>query len=41
MRRLFADAGYWIALLNPKDGLHSKALDVSKGVGRVRALLLE
>jgi hypothetical protein len=27
MRRLFADAGYWIALLNPKDGLHSKALD--------------
>lgn len=25
MTAVFADAGYWIALLNPRDGLHSKA----------------
>ena len=25
MRRVFADTGYWIALLNPRDELHLKA----------------
>jgi uncharacterized protein len=25
MDRVFADAGYWIALLNPRDDLHNKA----------------
>ncbi len=25
MTRVFVDTGYWIALLNPKDGLHSTA----------------
>jgi predicted nucleic acid-binding protein len=25
VRRLFADSGYWIALLNPQDGLHAQA----------------
>jgi predicted nucleic acid-binding protein len=29
MRLAFADSGYWIALLNPQDGLHQKALQVS------------
>jgi predicted nucleic acid-binding protein len=26
MERVFADTGYWIALLNPRDDLHQKAL---------------
>ena len=29
MNAVFADAGYWIALLNPRDQLHTKALTVS------------
>jgi uncharacterized protein len=41
MRRIFADAGYWIALLNPKDGLHTKALEVSATFGRSRILTSE
>lgn len=32
MRVLFADTGYWIALLNPYDDLHEKALNLSKAV---------
>jgi predicted nucleic acid-binding protein len=41
MRRVFADAGYWIALLNPKDGLHAKALEVSATLGRSRIVTSE
>ena len=26
---MFADAGYWIALFNPRDQLHAKAISVS------------
>lgn len=33
MRTVFADSGYWIALLSPKDDLHSQALSLSKGLG--------
>jgi uncharacterized protein len=29
MERVFADTGYWIALLNPRDNLHKKALAIS------------
>lgn len=29
MKILFADTGYWIALLDPQDTLHSKAIDLS------------
>ncbi|NJK70086.1 MAG: type II toxin-antitoxin system VapC family toxin [Microcoleus sp. SU_5_3] len=35
MRKVFADTGYWIALLNPNDSLHQKARDITtslKGV---------
>jgi len=31
IRRVFADTSYWIALLNPRDELHEKALAVSQG----------
>ena len=32
MNEVFADAGYWIALFNPRDRLHSKALTVSQNI---------
>ena len=32
MRVVFADTGYWVALLNPHDDLHDKALNLSKAV---------
>jgi uncharacterized protein len=30
MERVFADTGYWIALLNPRDDLHQKASATSR-----------
>ena len=33
MRTLFADAGYWIALLHPGDRLHERARAVTAGLG--------
>jgi uncharacterized protein len=30
MERVFADTGYWIALLNPRDDLHQKAAATSR-----------
>lgn len=33
MKIVFADAGYWIALLNPHDELHQKAKQLSKSLG--------
>jgi uncharacterized protein len=32
MRIVFADTGYWVALLNSHDDLHSKAVNLSKAV---------
>ena len=33
MSRVFADTGYWIALLNPWDELHKRAREVSATLG--------
>jgi predicted nucleic acid-binding protein len=41
MRTVFADASYWIALLNPRDNLHAKAKIVSDELGNVRFLTSE
>jgi predicted nucleic acid-binding protein len=41
MRRVFVDAGYWIALVNPKDSLHPKALQISATLGRTRVVTSE
>ena len=41
MRTVFADAGYWIALLNPRDRLHERAKRVSRLVGRHRVVTSE
>jgi predicted nucleic acid-binding protein len=30
MQRVFADIGYWIALLNPRDDLHQSAFAISR-----------
>lgn len=30
MRKVFADTGYWIALINPRDQLHAKAVGVTR-----------
>ena len=30
MKAVFADAGYWIALFNPRDRLHTKAVALAK-----------
>jgi uncharacterized protein len=41
MKTVFADTGYWAALLNPRDDLHEKAEFASKQLGRVRVLTTE
>ncbi len=41
MRTVFADAGYWIALLNPRDRLHERAKRVSRLMGRHRVVTSE
>ncbi len=41
MRVVFADTGYWQAISNPRDQLHSRAVDVSRALGRVRQVTTE
>lgn len=41
MKTVFADTGYWIASLNPKDDWHGRALDVSRALGKFRLITTE
>lgn len=41
MKSIFADAGYFIALLNPKDDLHAKAKSVSATLEQPRLITSE
>ena len=41
MKVVFADTSYWVALLDPNDSLHEKAIATSKGLGKVRQLTTE
>jgi uncharacterized protein len=41
MRVVFADAGYWIALANPRDHLHVQASDWSKRLNEYRIVTSE
>ncbi len=41
MKHVFADTGYWEALLNPMDRLHEKALAASTAIGKVRLVTTE
>lgn len=36
MRQVFADTSYWIALVNPRDQLHGKAVSVTQQISPVR-----
>ncbi len=36
MRKVFADTGYWIALLNSRDDLHNRAKHLSKSLQPVQ-----
>ena len=41
MRIVFADTGYWVALLNPHDQLHNKATELSKSLNPVHIVTSE
>lgn len=41
MTKVFADTGYWIALLNPRDALHDKSKKASATLGRTRIITSE
>jgi predicted nucleic acid-binding protein len=41
MKVVFADTGYWEAVLNPNDKLHAKAQAASVALGKVRLLTTE
>ena len=41
MRVVFADTGYWEAVLNPKDNLNANACAISNNLGKFRILTTE
>lgn len=41
MRTVFADTGYWVALLNPKDDWHDRAMEASRALGKSRIVTTE
>jgi predicted nucleic acid-binding protein len=41
LKVVFADTGYWTAVLNPHDKLHAKSQQVSAGLGKFRLLTTE
>ena len=41
MRDVFADAGYWIAMINPGDGLNQQARQAFESLGNCRIVTTE
>ena len=41
MRTVFADTGYWVALLNSYDELHDKAIELSKSLDPIHIVTSE
>ncbi|PZV13352.1 MAG: nucleic acid-binding protein [Leptolyngbya sp.] len=41
MRFIFADTGYWVALLNPGDNLHQKAMHLAQSLQPVHIITSE
>lgn len=41
MKTVFADANYWVAILNPKDSLHETAIRASRTIGDFRIVTSE
>jgi len=41
MRQVFADTSYWIALVNPRDQIHAKAVSLTQQFSSVRIFTSE
>lgn len=41
MKQVFADTSYWIGLVNPRDQIHQKAIEVTHQLSSVRLLTTE
>lgn len=41
MKVVFADTGYWVAVLNPNDDWNARANDVSRSLGKIRIITTE
>jgi predicted nucleic acid-binding protein len=41
MRVVFADTGYWVAIIHPRDSLHQAAMALSKQLGQVSIVTSE
>lgn len=41
MKAVFADTGYWVAVLNPKDDWNARAIRASTALGKVRLITSE
>ena len=41
MRKVFADTGYWIALANPRDQLHTRAVGVMRELAKAHVVTSE
>ena len=41
MKSVFADTGYWIAVLNPRDDWHGRAIEASRALGKARLITTE
>ena len=41
MKQIFADTGYWIGLVNPRDQIHQKVIKITQQLFSVRLLTTE
>ncbi len=41
MKQIFADTGYWIGLVNPRDQIHQKVIKITQQLTSVRLLTTE
>jgi predicted nucleic acid-binding protein len=41
MKQIFADTGYWIGLVNPRDQIHKKVIKITQQLSSVRLLTTE
>jgi predicted nucleic acid-binding protein len=41
MKQVFADTGYWIGLVNPRDRIHQKVIKITQQLSSVRLLTTE
>lgn len=41
MKTIFADKFYWIALINPRDNLHDKVIQISQSLQQTKIVTTE